>query len=79
MTPQLADTLLANPHSRQRPINRRKAESICDDILTGRWRVTQQGMAVNVKHQVLDGRTRLTAIQLSGKTVPVFVRWDAPY
>jgi hypothetical protein len=78
LSPELAATLLANPHPLQRPINLRKAESICDDIGNGRWRLTHQGIAVNSQGQVLDGRTRLTAIVRAGRTVPIYIHWDAP-
>lgn len=46
---------------------------LADEIRSGRWKVTHQGIAFSVTGRLLDGQHRLAAIVMSGKSVQMFV------
>ena len=71
MTPELASYLLDNHNTDNRPLNKATVEHYRNIILSGQWRLTHQGMAMDVRQILQDGQHRLSAIVAAGIDVPV--------
>lgn len=48
------------------------------EIKEGRWKVTHQGIAFDIKNNLIDGQHRLSAIILADKPVSLLVTYDVP-
>lgn len=77
VTPEMAENLLdTNP--RNRTIKKAKVTRLVEDMLTGQFEVTHQGIAISVEGKLLDGHHRLTAIVRTGVPQWLFVVRNAP-
>jgi hypothetical protein len=70
MTPELAKDLL-KLNADNRPLTPATVEHYERIILSGRWHLTHQGMAMDTRPLVQDGQHRLHAIANTGVEVPV--------
>lgn len=75
ITPELAEMLYANL-AVNRPIQHAWVDALCAEMKQGTFRTTHQGIAVNMKGQVIDGQHRLAAIVQSGCSVMMSIAWD---
>jgi hypothetical protein len=65
-------------NTRNRNLSLRAVSSLKDDILSGRWMTTHQGIAFYADGSLADGQHRLTAIAESGVTVSLQVTFGLP-
>lgn len=72
ITPQLADEYLSRNIS-NRPMNLEKVNLLKEIILSGQWNLKKGRIEFSEDGRLLNGQHRLTAIKLSGKSVPVRV------
>lgn len=77
ITPLEASELLANSHTTQRPLSKRRVASLAAAIERGEWKVTHQPIALDTAMNVIDGQHRLAAIVKSGIAVKLLVASDA--
>lgn len=76
ITPEMARRLLEkNPETNRRVIQS-KVDRLADDIRSGRWTVTHQGIAIDWDGNVLDGQHRLWAIVEADMAVECNVWYD---
>lgn len=73
--PKFAAELLASSTG-NRPIPDSAVRGIMKTILNDEWRLTHQGIAIDVNGHLVDGHHRLTAIVRTGRTVPMLVAYD---
>lgn len=74
VTPELARELLDQSEgSRQRGVRKNRVAKLVHAIQSGQWRVTHQGIAIDVNGVVIDGQHRLHAIAQAGETVEVLI------
>lgn len=77
ITPEMAKEMLTrNTHNR--PIRNADAVALSEEIKKGAWAYTHQGVAFDTNAVLLDGQTRLTAIQWSGHPVEMMVSVGMP-
>lgn len=72
VTPELAAHYLQNNKS-NRKLHPSHVARLADDIRSGRWQLTHQGIAINRHGELLDGQHRLRAIVATGVAVPMMV------
>lgn len=72
ITPDLASRYLMFNNG-NRTIRKRLVEKYASDMKSGKWQITHQGIAFNIKGDLLDGQHRLSAIIQSGEAVPMMV------
>lgn len=72
MSPEWAQKLL-DSNENNRHMRAAQVQAHMDNIQKGRWKVTHQGIGVDVNGKLVDGQHRLRAIVLSGQTVPIFL------
>lgn len=82
ITPEFAKELLAanrfyDPKKKtfggertNRPFSQAKAEQYRDAILQGRWKLTHQGVALDVHGELMDGQHRLAGLVMAGAVNP---------
>lgn len=72
ITPAIAAKMLAkNPNNRNiRPIH---VGALANEMASGRWQLTSQGISIDVNGDVVDGQHRLSAIIKSGVTIQCVV------
>lgn len=70
--PQEAAALLAM-NTRNRPLDKRRAARMAEAIKRGEWALNGDTIRVSVSGVLLDGQHRLTAILMSGMSVPTLV------
>lgn len=79
MTPEFAGRIL---ESMNHPHNRRKKSfkiaMMKDDMQSGLWRISHQGIAFNVDGWLVDGQNRLQAVVDSGVSITMLVFFDVP-
>ncbi len=68
ITPAFAAELL-NKNTENRPMSRHKVAKWVDQMETGKWKLTHQGVAISDAGVLLDGQHRLQAIVEYGKPV----------
>lgn len=85
ITPELAKEWLANSKDvvRNRNITASRVSSYADQMLSGQWRVTHQGIAFDENNHLTDGQHRLSAIVKAGERnqsikVEMWVYWGLP-
>lgn len=72
ITPERAAKILANSAS-NRDIRSSTVRDYARQMKAGLWQITHQGIAINHRGELVDGRHRLTGIVESGVTVQMFV------
>lgn len=65
ITPERATELL-DRNTANRPRSKAEERELADDMAAGRWKKTHQGIAIAADGTLLDGQSRLRAIELSG-------------
>jgi hypothetical protein len=70
ITPDLAEQLLKR-NTDNRPLNAEHTAYFKRLILAGEWRLTHQGMAIDVNHVLQDGQHRLHACVEAGRVIAV--------
>jgi len=73
VTPTMAANWLEHANTRNRPMSEAYAEKLARDIREGRWMLTHEGIAFDTHGVLLDGQTRLWAIMLADRPVPLHV------
>lgn len=75
ITPQRAKELLSK-NKNNRPVNKRRVNALMNDISSGNWKVTPQGISVDKGGNLIDGQHRLEAVLRSNTAVPMIVAYD---
>lgn len=73
--PALAGLLL-QANVRNRPISSVHVAALVRDMLSGNWRLTHQGIALDCDGRLVDGQHRLSAIVASGTTQKMTVTYN---
>ena len=73
VTPDMARRWLATKNEFNRAKSETAVSLICDDINSGHYYVTNQGIGFDTDDNLLDGQTRLEAVVRSGKAVEMAV------
>ncbi len=76
ISPEYAAELAQRPAHDQRPVSSPAVKALVEDIQSGRWATTGQGIMIGRGGVVVDGMTRLTAIARAGVPVDVLVYRD---
>jgi hypothetical protein len=74
--PSLAELLLKG-NLRNRSLSKATVAAMVRDMISGRWILTHQGIALDSEGRLIDGQHRLTAVVLSGATVQMVVTYNA--
>lgn len=77
ITPKKAAELLGN-NPNNRAIRENHVNSLANEMLSGRWIVTAQGVSLASDNEVVDGQHRLTAVIRAGIPVQMMVATDVP-
>jgi hypothetical protein len=77
VTPELATKWLEQ-NSCNRSARDRIISAYARDMESDRWRLTGEAIKFSHSGRLLDGQHRLHAVQLSGRTVEMFVVYDLP-
>ncbi len=72
LTPEWAKQLLEN-NTANRPINRHKVDEYCEDMLSGRWKLSHQGIAITQSKIMIDGQHRCLAVIKANKTIDMLL------
>ena len=75
--PGLAAVLLDGNH-KNRSLSTELVEAIARDIVSGKWIVSHQGIALDKDGKLLDGQHRLNAVIKSGLTIQIPVTYNVP-
>lgn len=79
VTPAGAAQLLAERNPKnigpQRKLSKQTVQRYAEQMSTGRWRLTHQGLAFDSSGNLLDGQHRLTAVVEAGVPVDFVVTW----
>ncbi len=78
VTPQMAEDWLNKKNKRNRKIRKGAVDRLAYDMITGQWNLTHQGLAFDVKGNLLDGQHRLKAVSIAGRPIKFFVTYDVP-
>jgi len=78
ITPEKARELLKGNYG-NRPLRRTLVERLAQEMMTGNWQISHQGIAIAPDGRLLDGQHRLAAIVRSGVTVPMMVARNVPH
>lgn len=78
ITPDIAREMLTHQVEGQRTLHNGRVARYADDISSGFWEVTHQGIAFDENGLLMDGQHRLAAIVLSGARVKVLVFRGVP-
>lgn len=78
VTPQEAQQWLDEKNTRNRPMSMPLAAMYADDMANGRWLETHQGIAFYEDGVLADGQTRLKAITIAKKSIPMQVTFGVP-
>jgi hypothetical protein len=73
VSPALAEKILALNPEHNRPLNRALVDQYKEEIASGTWLVTHQGVALDTTPHLQDGQHRLTAIAESGESQEMFI------
>jgi len=69
ITPDVAQTLLDEHNDDNRPLNAKQVDHYTRVILSGQWKLTHQGIAIDSRGKVQDAQHRLGAIVAAGEEV----------
>lgn len=72
VTPELAEAWLKLNRG-NRPVQARRVRMYADDITSGNWKLTHQGIAFSEDGTLIDGQHRLRAVILAGVPVEMLV------
>src|SRR5258706_8448145 len=85
ITPQWAEKVLNESNTRiergeflNRPISERAVRQMAAAMLKGQWVASHQGIAFDVKGNLMDGQHRLWAVVRSQCTIPMLVTTGLP-
>lgn len=73
MTPEWAKSILDSQNNKNRKIRPNAVKKIASAILAGDWKLSHQGIAIDVNGQLQDGQHRLSAIVLAGLPVQILL------
>lgn len=68
--------MLLEANVRNRPISQPHVDALARDMLSGKFRLTHQGLACDSEGRLVDGQHRCTAIVKSGVTVRINVTYN---
>lgn len=77
MTPEWAAELL-DRNTKNRPVTRRRVDRLVRSIQRGEFKLTHQGIAIDVNGVVQDGGHRLRAIAEAGRPVEIYLATNMP-
>lgn len=77
VTPELAAHWLER-NTNNRPLTMSRVQSYVEDLLSGNWHYTHQGIAFYSDGSLADGQHRLKAIVISQKSFPFLVTHNLP-
>jgi hypothetical protein len=78
ITPEIAAQYLERNYEGQRKLRSHHVSEIANEIKSGEWRLTHQGLAFSPDGTLLDGQHRLAAIVQAGVAVPMNVSRNVP-
>jgi hypothetical protein len=73
VTPERARQWLTVDNHRNRKIKDGRVSYLADEIASGRWQLTHNGIAFDLKGNLLDGQHRLAAIAKAGVPVEIVI------
>ncbi len=76
--PSLAAAWLAKNVQHNRPMRKITVAGYAEQMKTGQWHLTHQGVAFDVTGALIDGQHRLAAIVQANVIVPMMVTMNAP-
>jgi len=76
MTPEWANMLLTKHNTNNRPLRVQTVKRYAHAILSGNWKLTQQGIALSREGVLLDGQHRLAAIVEANMPVQILLATD---
>ena len=66
-------------NTKNRNRDQQKEMELCEDMLAGRWYVSNDALCISAEMIVTNGQTRNYAFLRSGlERIPVMIKWDAP-
>jgi hypothetical protein len=77
ITPEIAKKLLEK-NTENRHLRQSHVRDLANEMTSGRWRVTAQGISLTADNQVVDGQHRLHAVVKSGVSVMFVVARGIP-
>jgi hypothetical protein len=79
LTQELADYILSlNTNNRRR--DKAREEDYAEEMLAGRWKVSNDAICVSYDLIVTNGQSRLYGFKLSKlEKIPIILKWDAPW
>ena len=77
ITPQFAADALKRNHEDQRGLSASRVTSFANDMKSGNWKLTHQGICFDAQGRLTDGQHRLHAVVESGVTVRMVVSWNS--
>lgn len=78
VTPELAEEIISHCNTRNRSLSDKHVDYLAEEMRSGRWRLTHQGIAFSPNRVLLDGQHRLWAVAMSGVTVPMRIFVNLP-
>lgn len=78
VTPQQAKEWLRQGNEKNRNIRQHLVVRYADDMRSGAWHLTHQGIAFYTDGTLADGQHRLAAVILSGATIPFVITRNVP-
>jgi hypothetical protein len=73
MTPEWAKSILDSQNSKNRAIRPNAVKKIASAILDGHWKLSHQGIAIDINGQLQDGQHRLAAVVQSGMSIQILL------
>jgi hypothetical protein len=73
MTPEWAKSILDSQNSKNRAIRPNAVKKIASAILDGNWKISHQGIAIDINGHLQDGQHRLAAIAQTGVSVQLLL------
>lgn len=78
VSPEMAAGMLEHSTFQNRKINQKNLKKLKRDIVTGRYQVTHQGVAMTREQAVIDGQHRLLACKETGICIPLYLFSNLP-
>jgi hypothetical protein len=76
MTPEMAQELLGQLPEAHRRKKDQKIVAFANDMKAGNWRLTHQGICINMKGELVDGMNRLHAVIRADCAVPMTIAYN---
>lgn len=73
VTPAMAEKWLKKNHAKNRRVSQNIVDAIANDIASGNWKTTHQGICFDGNGALIDGQHRLSAIVQAGVAVDIVV------